>query len=30
LGLSLSPDGKSLLFSERKVHSNLLLAEGVY
>ncbi len=30
LGLSLSPDGRSLLFSERKVHSNLFLAEGVY
>ena len=29
LGLSLSPDGTSLLFSERKVRSSILLAEGV-
>ena len=28
LGLSLSPDGKSLIYSEFRVSSNLMLAEG--
>jgi hypothetical protein len=29
LGLSLSPDGKSLIYSEFHVSSNLMLAEGL-